>query len=62
MSKPVVQLTGQNGNVFAIIGAVSKALKKSGDNAAADAFRDRAIESESYDAVLRLCSEYVDVR
>ena len=59
--KPVCKLTETDGNVFAIIGAVSKALKRAGLPEAAKEFAAKAMSSESYDAVLQLCFDYVDV-
>lgn len=59
--KPVVELSGQDGNVFSIIGRVSKALKRAGQPEKAKEFCDKAMKSESYDAVLRLCMDYVEV-
>ena len=52
--KPKCKLIGIDGNVFIIIGAVNKTLEKAGLN-------DKAMQQESYDDVLRLCFEYVDV-
>jgi len=59
--KPQCQLTGVDGNVFVIIGTVSKTLKRAGLNDKAKEFSDKAMQQESYDDVLRLCFEYVDV-
>ena len=59
--KPVCKLSGTDGNVFAIVGAVSRTLKKAGMKSQANAFTAKAFASDSYDAVLRLCHEYVDV-
>ena len=59
--KPICKLTETDGNVFAIIGRVSETLKKSGQQDHAKEFQDRAFSSESYDDVLRLCMEYVEV-
>jgi len=56
-----VQLVGTDGNVFAIIGAVSRALRDAGQVALAEAFRERAFAAGSYDEVLRLCIEVCDV-
>lgn len=61
MDKPTVELIGQDGNVFSIIGRVSKALKRAGQPEKAKEFSDKAMSSESYDAVLRLCMDYVEV-
>ena len=59
--KPAVQLTGEDGNVFAIIGRVSKALRRAGLPQVAEEFSKKAMSSGSYDEVLRLCFDYVEV-
>lgn len=56
-----VQLTGQDGNAFAIIGAVSRAIRKVAGPEAADEWCKEAMSSESYDALLNLCCETVNV-
>ena len=55
-----VQLSGEDGNVFSIIGRVSKALKRGGAKDVSE-FQKLAMSSESYDAVLQLCMEWVEV-
>lgn len=55
------KLTGKNGNVYVIIGAVSTAMKAAGLHKEAEEFNEAAINSGSYDAVLRLCMKTVDV-
>ena len=57
-----VQLTGRDGNVFSIIANVTRALKKAGEAQAADQFAKDAMSCDSYDAVLRLCMQTVDVQ
>ena len=59
--KPQCQLTGVDGNVFVIIGTVSKTLKRAGLDDKAKEFSNKAMQQESYDDVLRLCMGYVDV-
>jgi hypothetical protein len=59
--KPTVKLIGQDGNVFAIIGAVSRALKKAGMPEKADEFTSQAFSSGSYDEVLSLAMDYCEV-
>ena len=56
-----VRLTGEDSNVFNIIGKVSKALKRSGLRAEAEEFTGKAFKSGSYDEVLQLCMMTVDV-
>lgn len=57
MSKPTCKLVGTDGNVFAIIGKVSKCLNKD----QAHEFENKAIACDLYDEVLRLVMEYVEV-
>ncbi len=68
-ARPVCGLLGTDGNVFSVIHAVDKTLKQAGlkEQAAefvATAMRDggRYDVGNSYDAVLRLCSDYVEVQ
>lgn len=62
IEKPRVQLSGEDGNAFFIIGRVRAALKKAGADAATiQAFTDKA-QSGDYDNVLRTAMEYADVR
>lgn len=49
--KPKVKLIGENGNVFNVIGRVSKALKDAGMAEKADEFRKKAFGAGSYDEV-----------
>jgi len=58
--KPRCQLTGEDGNVFAVIGRVTRALKKAGQKKRADEFMERALSAGSYDRVLSIAEEYVD--
>lgn len=55
----IVPLVGEDGNAFAIMGRVSKALKRAGEHEAAEEYTNAAFEAESYDALLRLTLEYV---
>lgn len=61
-TKPTVQLSGEDGNVFLIIGRVSKALKRAGMAQEAAEFTTKAYNAKSYDEVLQLCMAYVDVQ
>ena len=61
MEKPTCKLVGEDGNVFNIIGRVSKALKSSGQPEKAEEFQEKAFASGSYDEVLVLAMEYVEV-
>lgn len=56
-----VQLTGEDGNAFFIIGRVSKALKRAGvEKAEVDAFTEDAMSGD-YDHVLQTVMKWVSV-
>jgi hypothetical protein len=55
-----VQLVGEDGNPFAIIGRVRQALQRAGYKAAVPAFTDEATSGD-YDHLLQICVRYVDV-
>lgn len=61
MEKPRCKVAGTDGNVFAIIGEVSRTLKQAGQADKAKEFSQKAFRSGSYDAVLALCLDYVKV-
>ena len=56
-----VQLTNEDGNAFAIIGRVQRALEKGGvDKVDIDLFRKEATAG-NYDHVLVTCMKWVDI-
>lgn len=59
--KPTVKLSGEDGNVFAIIGRVSESLKRAGMKNEAEEFRKKALSSKSYDEILTLVCEYAEI-
>lgn len=58
----MVELTGQDGNAFNLIGIVARKLQQRIDLAAADAFRVEAMNQGSYDELLAFIQRTVDVR
>lgn len=60
-TKPECQLTGTDGNVFALAGKVGKTLKRAGQQAEAKEFYARLMQCLNYDAALALMMEYVEV-
>lgn len=58
--KITVQLSGQDGNAFAILGRVKNALIKNGQKEDAEEFLKEATQGD-YDHLLRTCMKYVDV-
>jgi len=61
MSKPTLQLSGNDGNAFAILGAAKKAGKKAGWSK--QQLSDFQIEATSgdYDNVLQTCMKHFEV-
>jgi hypothetical protein len=72
--KPACKLIGEDGNVFNVIGLVMKTLKNAARSIKeenperaeefknqAEEFAKKAYASESYNAVLGLCTEYVEL-
>jgi hypothetical protein len=60
--RPVVKLVGNDSNAFSVIARVSRALKDAGMREMADEFRKNALKSKSYDEMLGVCMDYVEVR
>jgi hypothetical protein len=60
--KPKCKLTGTDGNAFSIIGKVSGVLKKAGQADKAKEFTNKAFSAGSYNELLKLASDYVDVQ
>ena len=59
--KPEVQLTGNDGNAFAIMGAVKKALRNAGaDKEYIDKYLKESMEGD-YDNLLVVATKYADV-
>jgi len=61
MDKPVCKLVGVDSNVFSIIGVVSQTLKRDGQRDRAKDFQTRAFAAGSYDEVLAMVHDYVEV-
>jgi len=60
-SKPILQLTGQDGNAFFILGKARQAARKAGwDQQQISKFMEDAM-SGNYNHLLQTCMEYFDV-
>ena len=58
---PTVKLTGEDGNAFAIMGKVSKALRKAGaDKEYVEKYLDEATSGD-YDHLLGVSMEYANI-
>ncbi len=58
-TKVVVKLVGTDGNVFSIIGKVSRALERGGYPELAKEYREKCFNAKSYDEVLQWTLRYV---
>jgi hypothetical protein len=61
MGKPTVKLTGTDGNVFSLLGACTRALRKAGMTVEATALTDDVMGAGSYDEALQMMMRAVDV-
>ena len=58
--KPKMNLIGEDGNIFAVMGRASGLLKEAGQKAEAEERISRVTSSGSYDEALSIISEYVE--
>jgi len=61
IKKPEVRLIGEDGNVFNLIGIVSSEMKRAGLVEEAKGMTQKAMQCHSYEEVLALFSEYVEI-
>jgi hypothetical protein len=61
MEKPTVKLIGEDGNAFAIMGTVAKALKKAGFSQEHIAKYYEESSSGDYDNLIRVAMKYANV-
>lgn len=61
-ARVVVQLTGQDGNIFAILGRCRTALRRAGQHALADQLTEEVQAAKSYDDALQVVMRLVDTR
>lgn len=59
--KPVVQLIGTDGNAFAIIGKVARALRQAGKPELVKPYMDEATSGD-YDHLVHITMKYVGVK
>ena len=59
-NKPKVQLVGQDGNVFNLLGICTTALKKAGQHKEAKEIVNRVLSCGSYNGAIVIMLEYVD--
>jgi len=60
--KPKCRLIGEDGNIFNLMGIVSRTLKEAGEpEKAEEMIRRITSDAKSYDEALNMLMEYVDV-
>lgn len=59
--KPEIQLSGQDGNIFNLIGIASKALRRAGQPDQAKEMTTKIFSSRSYDEAIQIIMEYCEV-
>jgi len=57
-----INLTGADGNIFAIVGRAAELLKQNGKRDEANEMKNRVIKQKSYEDALKVVSEYVEIR
>lgn len=63
MKKPTAQLSGQDGNVFNLMGICSHALKQAGQaDKSSEMIEKINNEAKSYDEALSIMAEYCDIQ
>ena len=58
--RPKMELIGQDGNIFSILGRASRLLKENGQPDQAKEMCDRVYQSGDYYKALNIISEYVE--
>jgi len=61
MSKPICKLIGEDGNVFNLLGKVSKVLKENNLHDQEKEMTNRVFNSSSYTETLVIFSDYVEI-
>lgn len=59
--KPSVKLIGEDGNIFSILGRVSRTLKEAEKEDQVKEVSERVMASSSYGEALQIIMEYVEV-
>lgn len=61
MDKPKCKLIGEDGNAFYIVGKAIKALEKAGMSDKTDELSQNYSKCKSYDELIRLVGDYVEI-
>jgi len=61
MNKPTCKFIGEDGNVFNLLSKVSRVLKENNLHDQVKEMTDRVFDSSSYNEVLRIFADYVEI-
>ena len=61
MIKPAIKLLGTDGNVFALVGVATKALREANLEDQANTLTTEIMRADSYDSALRIIMKYVEI-
>lgn len=62
MNKPVCKLTGEDGNIFNLVGKASRVLKEKGLREQAQEMTSKVFSSSSYEEAISIIGEYVKIK
>lgn len=62
MKKPKCKLVGTDGNIFALVGRASGALKENGMRKEAEKMTNEVFDASSYEEALSIICNYVDAK
>lgn len=58
--KPKVKLSGQDGNIYAVIGSASRALRRAGQSDKCEEMKAKIKQASDYYVALGIIQEYID--
>lgn len=61
MRKPLINRENLDGNIFAVVGVASSALKRAGQPEKAKEMQSQVFKSQSYDEALSIIMDYVEI-
>jgi hypothetical protein len=61
MEKPIVKLIGEDGNIFSIMGRVTRVLRQNGLTDQITEYTEKIFNCKSYGEALNVTMQYVDV-
>ena len=60
-NKIKVELIGEDGNIFNLVGITIKALERNGQKEKAKEMRNKVFKAKNYEEALKVISDYVEI-